>query len=588
MKETLLIICLLFSIIGFSQQTQEESFSYEREWATYLPHINTANTVVDFFTLSDNSLFFFSTHQASMPFLDNLYPFPPDAEGNLTVGALNLEGPLEWVDKFRLGEETTSVYNVTIDEDDYIYFVGRTRDSLHIGTPGTHMPEYIPHFYNDTVYVGGQEVIGNFPGYAHFIAKYDTSGNQIWGSYIVGEKSMSSIGRVVKQGDFLYYYGSTNSKSGIATPGTYISTAPAPLPPEITETYTVSFIMKFDANTGERLWGTYFPIHELDFTFNTSGNARPAIDSAGYAYFNYINTFIKLNPDGTYNSTVSNSDHLIYDFIIQFDSEGNIYTLARNKPNDNTNFDTAGAYKLNITIDDEHVLIKLIPNFEKIWATYLGDNSILYYKNLVINEINGELLISGSTSTSGLATPDAFQPEYGGGDSDAVLMSFDMGTGQRNWFSYYGDNDDDHHSGGLLINNDDSFYFRGLSYGGENIISEETLYTEADFGVWYGYVPIPFVAKFVPRKPSSVEQNQEVRFSVYPNPSSDQVYIEPINQWLDHLQIKIYNLQGKEVSVTATQMARGYELDISHLSAGVYVMKIDTGEAVVSYKLVKE
>src|SRR5690606_36689917 len=157
MKETLLIICLLFSITVFSQQTQEESFSYEREWATYLPHINRANTVVDFFTLSDNSHFFFSTHQASMPFLDNLYPFPPDTEGNLTVGALNLEGQLECVDKFRLGEETTYVYNVTIDEDDYIYFVVRTRDSLQIGTLGTYMLEYFRHSYNDPVYVGGQE-----------------------------------------------------------------------------------------------------------------------------------------------------------------------------------------------------------------------------------------------------------------------------------------------------------------------------------------------------------------------------------------------------------------------------------------------
>src|SRR5690554_395635 len=587
MKKPLLIICLLFAITGFSQQTQEESFPYEREWGTYLPHINVGNAITDFFTLSDNSLFFFSA--AGFPFLDNLYPFPPDAEGNLTVGALNLEGQLDWVDKFRLGEETTSVYNIAIDEDDYIYFVGRTRDSLYIGTSGTYMPEYTPHSYNDTIYVGGQEVIGNFPGYAGFIAKYDTSGSQIWGTYVVGDKSIHNPNRLIKQGNYLYYYGQTNSKTGIATHGAYISTAPVSLPSEITEVYNVSFLMKFDANTGERLWGTYMPLSAEQYTTEFIAFGTISVDNEGCAYWKNVNDYIKLNPDGTYHSLLSNPDNLNYYLELHFDSEGNIYTLARNKPNDNTNFGTAGTYKPNKTIDDEFVLVKLTPDFEKIWATYLG--AVFYelsYSKLTINEEdNGEILISSSAVSADDITPDAFQTEYGGGDSDAVLMSFDMETGQRKWFSYYGDSETDigHH---ITIADEDSFYFTGTSYGGDNIVSGETLYAGEDFGGYFGWQSFPFVAKFVPRKPSSVEENQEVRFSVYPNPSSDQVYIEPINQWQDHLQIKIYTLQGKEVSVTATQMARGYELVVSHLSAGVYVMKIDTGEAVVSYKLVKE
>jgi|GEM_PF-6526842 len=583
MKKPLLIICLLFAITGFSQQTQEESFPYDREWATYLP-IKVGDTY-----FSNENLWFSENTNINNIHFDSLLPLPPGAEGNIILGSLNPEGQIVWADRFQLGGDNTIGGIAFVDEQDYLYAYGKTRDSINIGTPATHQPEFTNLWYNDTVYFNGEQGIGTYPKHAEYIVKLDTLGNRLWGTYIYGEKNATGSPVLHKRGGYLYYFGQTNSKTGIATAGTYMPVAPPPLPQEVTATYSAPYLMKFDANTGERLWGTYFPIHELNYSPDTYTEYYiPTIDSAGYAYFPYINTFIKLNPDGTYNSTLSNSDNLNYQLTIKFDSEGNIYTLARNKPNDNTNFGTAGTYKPNKTIDDEYLLIKLTPNFEKIWATYLGDMySTYYYNNLVINEVDGELFVSGDASATGMATSDAFQPEYGGGDSDAVLMSFDMGTGQRNWFSYYGDNNEDH-SRGLLINNDGSFYFRGLSYGGENIISEETLYTEADFGVWYGYVPIPFVAKFVPRKPSSVEQNQEVRFSVYPNPSSDQVYIEPINQWLDHLQIKIYTLQGKEVSVTATQMARGYELDISHLSAGVYVMKIDTGEAVVSYKLVKE
>src|SRR5690554_2607636 len=582
MKKPLLIICLLFAITGFSQQTQEESFPYDREWATYLP-IKVGDTY-----FSNENLWFSENTNINNIHFDSLLPLPPGAEGNIILGSLNPEGQIVWADRFQLGVDNTIGGIAFVDEQDYLYAYGKTRDSINIGTPATHQPEFTNLWYNDTVHFNGEQGIGTYPKHAEYIVKLDTLGNRLWGTYIYGEKNATGSPVLHKRGGYLYYFGQTNSKTGIATAGTYMSVAPPPLPQEVTATYSAPYLMKFDANTGERLWGTYFPIHELNYSPDTYTEYYiPTIDSAGYAYFPYINTFIKLNPDGTYNSTLSNSDNLNYQLTIKFDSEGNIYTLARNKPNDNTNFGTAGTYKPNKTIDDEHLLIKLTPNFEKIWATYLGSTVGATYETMIINEWDNEILISSSTALADNTTPNAFQTEYGGGNLDAVLMSFDMETGQRNWFSYYGDSETDR-GNRLILADEHSFYFIGLSEGGDNIISEESLYTSEDFGVWYGHIQIPFVAKFTSTKTSSVDELPKETFKVYPNPSSDKVFVESVSQWRNDISLALYTMQGKYITTNVQATGTGYAIDVSRLPSGFYWLKVSTADGAAHYKLIKE
>lgn len=83
-------------------------------------------------------------------------------------------------------------------------------------------------------------------GSAHYFAKFDFNGNQLWCSYYGGEISPYNINgptmSVYAQGNNRFYLaGNTNSSTGIATPGTFQTQ----LPPQISGLYT-GFIARFD------------------------------------------------------------------------------------------------------------------------------------------------------------------------------------------------------------------------------------------------------------------------------------------------------------------------------------------------------
>lgn len=266
--------------------------------------------------------------------------------------------------------------------------------------------------------------------------------------------------------------------------------------------------------------------------------------------------------------------------------------LAVNKSNDNINYGTSGTYKPSKTVNGELLLVKLSPSFEKIWASYLGFTptgwEVTWSFSLTINEdVNNEILISNSVTAADKATTNAFQAVFGGGVSDAAIMSFDMQTGQRNWFSYYGDSELDR-AVGIIPTAEGSFYLTGTSEGGDNIISEESLYTSEDFGAWYGHIQIPFVAKFMPTKTGSVNELPKEAFKVYPNPVTDVVYIEPVSHWQNDVNFQLYTLQGKRLAIDVQMVGTRYVLDMNQLSKGFYLLKATTSEGVAHYKLIKE
>lgn len=72
--------------------------------------------------------------------------------------------------------------------------------------------------------------------------------------------------------------------------------------------------------------------------------------------------------------------------------------------------------------------------------------------------------------------------------------------------------------------------------------------------------------------------------SVYPNPSKD---ILIVNYKSEINDIKIYNLLGQEV-LSSKMNKSDFQLNISHLSSGAYVVKLASPEGNHSFKLIKE
>lgn len=80
-------------------------------------------------------------------------------------------------------------------------------------------------------------------------------------------------------------------------------------------------------------------------------------------------------------------------------------------------------------------------------------------------------------------------------------------------------------------------------------------------------------------------EDQELRFEFYPNPSSDKIYIS-LNK-LDNYDIKIYASNGQLVLDVPKSLSNYYEIDISELSGGTYILTVQ-GEELERAILIKQ
>lgn len=79
-----------------------------------------------------------------------------------------------------------------------------------------------------------------------------------------------------------------------------------------------------------------------------------------------------------------------------------------------------------------------------------------------------------------------------------------------------------------------------------------------------------------------VQQESIEGLNIYPNPvSSDRVYITSKSS--QSKEVEIFDILGKKILHTTIT---GKELNISNLTAGVYIIKIKEGEATATRKLI--
>jgi hypothetical protein len=228
--------------------------------------------------------------------------------------------------------------------------------------------------FQDT-YSGGQDA---------FLVKFDASGNRVWGTYYGGSGDDYGLVCSIYGTNSIVFAGSTSSTSGIATTGAYqTSFAGGPVD---------AFITVFD-NSGALNWGTYY-----------GGTGE---DWAGQ---NIFMNFAKIYIPGYTTSTNGIST-------------SNAYQVSN-----------AGGWDAYFGVFD-----LTSGNFE--YGTYFGGSATDYGYTIATSGsyYNNQIFMSGFTeSSSGIATPDAFQTTLGGG-RDAFLADFKIGTSPGlNWATYYG------------------------------------------------------------------------------------------------------------------------------------------------------
>jgi plastocyanin len=87
--------------------------------------------------------------------------------------------------------------------------------------------------------------------------------------------------------------------------------------------------------------------------------------------------------------------------------------------------------------------------------------------------------------------------------------------------------------------------------------------------------------------PTQVQESKTLKeISIYPNPSSDKVFINLNGK--SAKETALFDITGKKMSVSFGSVANGLVLDVSSLAKGVYFVNLKVGDTVVTKKLIVE
>lgn len=132
---------------------------------------------------------------------------------------------------------------------------------------------------------------------------------------------------------------------------------------------------------------------------------------------------------------------------------------------------------------------------------------------------------------------------------------------------------------------------------GDISTSESPIYTFTEAGTYF----VKFQAKnefgcgkiaerkiIVDENPTAIEDELKSAFTIYPNPTQGNLFIKTKNNNFQKIQFIITDTKGKIVSNSATQSFQEmYQLDISNLNSGLYLLKIQVDNQYFVNKIIK-
>ena len=346
------------------------------------------------------------------------------------------------------GSGSESAGSVEVDSNNNVLISGFTGSNSNIATAGTYQ--------------------SSFFGGADFIAKLDTNGVRLWGSYYPFSTFTMKIDGI----DNIYLTGSTlYEEPSIPSPGCFQS---------VKSIYNDSFLIKLNSQ-GFKEWGTYYGGNENDYAhsicFDNFNNVYMVGETVSTNFFstagahqlnnnsnyNRSDAFIaKFNPNGQriwgtfYGGQQSDGF-----FDVNISDDGFIYACGTQKSI--TNIATPGSYQDTSDGTRGGMIVKFDLNGQRIWGTYFSNNTIL-----IRSVIKGEnLYLAGrTTNTSSIATPgswyETLQPIPASallsGTENSFVISFNVNTQTKNWGTYFIEQ-----IIGISVNSNNELYFSGYT-----------------------------------------------------------------------------------------------------------------------------
>lgn len=275
-----------------------------------------------------------------------------------------------------------------------------------------------------------------------FIAKFNSTGIRQWGTYYGGSvnEEVNAVCTTTNGDLFVTGYTSSTVSAVIATPGAY-QTAHAGASYD-------AFLAKFDGN-GVRLWGTFYGGNGNDqgktCALDASGNiflggTTQTTGGSGIATAGAFQTtngggnfdafLVKFNPLGVRQwGTYYGGPGAEIVSTCAAKSNGDVFLFGTTN-NTLTSLITPGAWQTTYGGNSDMFLIGFNSSGVRQWSTYYGGSESEDGMGMSI-DLQDNIYISGSSYTfsgTAVASPGSYQPAFGGGVTDAIVVKFEECT----------------------------------------------------------------------------------------------------------------------------------------------------------------
>ena len=333
------------------------------------------------------------------------------------------------------GEDLEYPTSLTTNSNNDVYIAGASGSSVNVATSGT----------NQSMLNGSWNI---------FIAKLNTNGNRIWGTYFytdLGTNNSQSPKIKIDSNNNVYFTGKETYNTNLGTPGTF---------QPIKNLYNDVYLVKLN-DSGIKIWGTYYGgngsdesysicIDAVDYIYISGATWSTDVMSSSGAHqtvnnsnFNYQDAFIaKFSPDGnriwgTFYGGLGSEGF----FNISISNDGFLY--ASGVRNSNSHIATANSYQSVTTANSGGMIVKFDLNGNRIWGTYIADNSYILNAKLEGNN----LYIAGPTwNQTSISTTNTFFENYQtvpsssyGSNESSYVINFNVQTQQKIWGTYFKD-----------------------------------------------------------------------------------------------------------------------------------------------------
>ncbi|PJJ07117.1 gliding motility-associated-like protein [Flavobacterium sp. 1] len=396
----------IFGSITYDGYISKFDSNGNRLWATY--YGGNYDDYIKSIKVTNSKDLVFCGNTNSLSNISTAGSFKENKSGSYSemfLGKLNSNGIRQWATYYGNDNGLTFANSIAVDEQNSIYLSGATTSDEFISTPNSFKETRIDN--------------NRFDG---FLAKFDTNGNRIWGTYFGGDKDDSFEDSAIDKDGNIILVGYSQSENDIATTNSY------------QPTYHLGdlssrgdgMIVKFNPN-GQRIWSTYFGDKNSDWIYNCKiykdnlyivGKTENNNISTPNAFDPIMKVSYRSSYFAKFNLTMQKLTWLSY-------SLGNVTSIYPKNDNEiyitgesTYGFDIAcpNAYNpINSTFSG--FIIKLDENCKKNWGTYFSKTSLIR-DPIIISEGTNNIFVTGIFNgfpDNDIASPGAYQdtPSHG-------------------------------------------------------------------------------------------------------------------------------------------------------------------------------